>query len=127
MFLLGGQVLLPDLLSLDLLVIHLLHLTLQLAPTVLYVENLATLESLLIAVQHVDYEDADRKPDYKYSDYDGLETYMIDNGQAVLLVHFFVVQLLLNIAMCHFFPDHNVPARAILCALPECIDVKERT
>ena len=125
MFLLGGQVLLPDLLPLDLLVIHLLHLTLQLTPTVLNVEDLATLQPLLIAEQNVDDEDADGQPDHEHRNDDSLETDMVDDGQTVLLVNLLIIELLFDVAVGNFLPDDLVAARAVLRALPECIDVEE--
>ena len=125
MFLLGGQVLLPDLLPLDLLVIHLLHLTLQLTPTVLNVEDLATLQPLLIAEQNVDDEDADGQPDHEHRNDDGLETDMVDDGQTVLLVNLLIIELLFDVAVGNFLPDDLVAARAVLRALPERIDVEE--
>lgn len=60
LFFLRRQVLLPDLLPLDLLIIHLFHLALQLAPAILNVKDLTALKALLVAEEDVDDEDADR-------------------------------------------------------------------
>ena len=59
LFFLRRQILLPDLLPLDLLIIHLFHLALQLAPAILNVKYLAALKALLVAEEDVDDEDAD--------------------------------------------------------------------
>ena len=59
LFFLRRQVLLPDLLPLDLLIIHLFHLSLQLAPAILNVKDLTALKALLVAEEDVNDEDAD--------------------------------------------------------------------
>ena len=60
LFFLSGQVLLPDLLPLDLLIVHLFHLALQLAPAIFNVKDLAALKTLLVTKEDVDNEDTDR-------------------------------------------------------------------
>ena len=68
------QILLPNLLALDLLVLHGLHLSLKLASTVLDVEDLAAFQSLFIAVDDVDNVDAERNPYDQHANYGHLNT-----------------------------------------------------
>ena len=125
LFFLSWQILLPDLLPFDLLVVHFLHLALQLAPAILNVQDFTALQTLLIAEKDVDNEDSNGQPDNKHCYHDSLKADMVDDGQAVFFVYLFIVKFLFDIAVCHFLTDDHVATWTVLCALPESIDIKE--
>ena len=89
--LLDIEVLFPYLPSFLLLVVHADHLAVQLAPTVLDVEDLAALQPLLVTVDYVHDEEADRQPDDQDNDHCRLHADVVDDRQALLLINFFVI------------------------------------
>ena len=125
LFLFSWQIFFPDLLSFDLLIVHLLHLSLQLTFTVLNVKNLSTFKPFLVAVQDVDQQDSNGQPNDQDSDHNCLETYVIDDRKAIFLVYLLVVKFFFNIAMCDFISHNNIAAWTVFSTLPQCIDVEE--
>ena len=89
--LLDGQIFFPYLLALNLFIIHAGHLALQRPATVLNVEDLAALEPLLVAMDDVDYEEADRHPDDQDQNYEDIHADIIEDWEAVLFVDFLVI------------------------------------
>ncbi len=77
-FFIGLPVFIPDLLPLNLLVKHLVHLFVKLASTKLDVENLTAHEPLLVAIQNVDYPNSHRDPDDQQYNGKGLEAKITD-------------------------------------------------
>ena len=98
---LSRQILFPYLFSLNLLIIHLLHLAVQLATTILNIENFAALQSLLIAVKQVDNENSNGDPNNQHTHHYGLEADVINYWQTLLFIDFFIVELFFYLAMRH--------------------------
>ena len=100
LFFLCWKILFPNLLAFNLLVIHSIHLALKFAATVLDVQDLAALQSFLIAKHYVNHVDPNWNPQDQQANQDDLDADVVENIETfvvgLLIVELFIYLFVLN-------------------------------
>ena len=100
LFFLCWKILFPNLLAFNLLVIHSIHLALKFAATVLDVQDLAALQSFLIAKHYVNHVDPNWNPQDQQANQDDLDADVVENIETfvvgLLIIELFIYLFVLN-------------------------------